>query len=245
MPRVAGGYKALRRHLLASLPGAVARKRPLVVAGLTGSGKTELLRALAPLPGVQALDLEAAANHRGSAFGRLAGPQPAQATFENLLAAELELSPAPWLLLEDEGNKIGSRELPAVVLQAIREAPVLLLEVPKLERLRRLHRDYVAEPAAAYGVEATRTALEMVLEKLKRRLGGAVVARACAALADAVAQSAWFDPAAHEGWLGEVLERYYDPVYARALRKLARPVAARGSHQQLIAWMEESTTPGP
>ena len=245
VPRVTGGYRALRRHLQAALPGAVARKRPLVVAGLTGVGKTELLQALGVLPDVQALDLEAAAHHRGSAFGGLTLPQPAQASFENRLAAELELSPAPWLLLEDEGHKIGVREVPESIVRMIWSAPVLLLELPMAERLVRLHREYVAEPAAAHGIEATRNTLEAVLLKLKRRLGGALVARAHAALADAVAQGAWFDPAAHAGWLGEVLERYYDPVYAKALQKLARPVAARGTHEELIAWMDDARMATP
>jgi tRNA 2-selenouridine synthase len=242
VPRVAGGYKALRRHLQAALPGAVERKSPLVVAGLTGSGKTELLVALSGLEGVQALDLEAAAEHRGSAFGGLAVPQPAQATFENRLAAELELSAAPWLLLEDEGARIGAREVPGALMGAIRTAPVLMVEVPQGERLARLHREYVVAPAAAHGVEVARAGLDAVLQRLKGRLGGARVSRAQAALTDAAAQGAWFDPAAHEGWLGEVLERYYDPAYVRALRKLARPVAARGDHEELIAWMQEART---
>ncbi|MBE1008636.1 tRNA 2-selenouridine(34) synthase MnmH, partial [Escherichia coli] len=45
----------------------------VLVGGLTGCGKTEVIAALD-----NSLDLEGHANHRGSSFGRRATPQPAQ-----------------------------------------------------------------------------------------------------------------------------------------------------------------------
>ena len=58
----------------------------VVVGGRTGSGKTEVLRALALLDGGAVIDLEGLANHRGSAFGGLGlGPQPSQIEFEHSL----------------------------------------------------------------------------------------------------------------------------------------------------------------
>ncbi|MEZ5772119.1 MAG: hypothetical protein R3D61_11015 [Defluviimonas denitrificans] len=49
----------------------------VVLDGNTGSAKTELLHHLAGL-GVQILDLEGLANHRGSLFGHMPGGQPSQ-----------------------------------------------------------------------------------------------------------------------------------------------------------------------
>src|SRR5690554_2823912 len=70
-PRVIGGYKAMRRYLIDSLDEAV-RDCPLVlVAGMTGTGKTEVISALD-----NGVDLEGCAHHRGSSFGRHATPQP-------------------------------------------------------------------------------------------------------------------------------------------------------------------------
>src|SRR5262249_43518466 len=64
VPRVAGGYKALRRTCMVAIDEFSASARLLVVGGRTGSGKTELLGAFA-----NSIDLERLANHRGSAFG--------------------------------------------------------------------------------------------------------------------------------------------------------------------------------
>ena len=72
-PRITGGYKAMRTFLLDTLEEAVAQCRFVVVGGMTGTGKTDVL---AQLP--DALDLEGHANHRGSSFGKRATGQPAQ-----------------------------------------------------------------------------------------------------------------------------------------------------------------------
>jgi tRNA 2-selenouridine synthase len=74
--RLDGGYKTYRRAViddLAVLPGRFTWR---VICGLTGSGKSRLLRALANA-GAQVLDLEALAAHRGSVLGNLPdAPQP-------------------------------------------------------------------------------------------------------------------------------------------------------------------------
>jgi tRNA 2-selenouridine synthase len=44
--RLQGGYKALRNYLLGTLPKVLERKQVLVLTGLTGVGKTEVLREL-------------------------------------------------------------------------------------------------------------------------------------------------------------------------------------------------------
>jgi tRNA 2-selenouridine synthase len=95
-----GGYKAYRRWVARRFQQPL--KRPLIIlGGLTGSGKTSVLAALAQqsqsqshqLAGAGAgeavLDLEALANHKGSSFGAIGQPgpgQPTRETFENELA---------------------------------------------------------------------------------------------------------------------------------------------------------------
>ena len=64
VPRVAGGFKALRAACVDVLANAPQSKHWLVLAGRTGSGKTALLNEFAT-----GIDLEGLANHRGSAFG--------------------------------------------------------------------------------------------------------------------------------------------------------------------------------
>src|SRR6188474_3521832 len=80
-----GGYKAYRRYVVASLAQLPQRINFRVIHGVTGSGKSRLLRALADA-GAQVLDLEDLAAHRGSVLGNLPGrPQPSQKMFESLL----------------------------------------------------------------------------------------------------------------------------------------------------------------
>ncbi len=85
---LAGGYKAYRNHVLKTF------SRPFflnVVAGFTGSGKTEILQELEKR-GEEIIDLEKLASHKGSAFGNINMPaQSTQEMFENLFAQELWL----------------------------------------------------------------------------------------------------------------------------------------------------------
>ena len=81
-----GGYKAYRNHILSDL----GRERKFIIlGGLTGSGKTGILRHMKSA-GVQVTDLEGLASHRGSAFGALGqAPQPTSEHFANLLYDDL------------------------------------------------------------------------------------------------------------------------------------------------------------
>jgi len=83
-----GGYKAYRNHVLQTFSLPFPLK---IIAGFTGSGKTEILHELEN-NGEEIIDLEKLASHKGSAFGNINMPaQPTQEMFENLLAQELWL----------------------------------------------------------------------------------------------------------------------------------------------------------
>lgn len=242
--RVAGGYKALRGHLMATLPTALANKRLLVLSGMTGAGKTRLLRRLQAAARVdaaalQVLDLEGLARHRGSAFGHVESPQPGQQTFENALAVELVLDPAQRLVVEDESRYVGVRTVPDPLFAAMCSAHVVMLETSLAERGRAIYDEYVAAPTADRGREAVAADLADSSLKLKRRLGAAgaqEVAARIAALAES--EAAWADPEAHAGWIGALLEGHYDPLYRRSLVKLARPVAFAGNEEEVSGWLK-------
>ena len=81
-----GGYKAFRRWVLqqCEAPWPIH-----LLGGRTGTGKTDLLLALAQ-EDVAMLDLEGLAHHRGSSFGNLGlPPQPSSEHYENRIALEL------------------------------------------------------------------------------------------------------------------------------------------------------------
>ena len=84
-----------------------------------------------------AIDLEALAHHRGSAFGHHPQPQPSQVDFENALSIALLKQVAAGntpFAVEDESRNIGSRHVPPVLYEAMQSAPLVLLEAADDER---------------------------------------------------------------------------------------------------------------
>ncbi len=193
------GYKDYRRWALAQ----IAEPRPLLVlGGLTGSGKTDVLRVLATHQPV--LDLEGLACHKGSAFGNIGQPaQPTQEQFENELAwalSQLPLEKPLWL--EDESRTIGSVHILPPLFAQLRAAPLLVLEVPRATRVRKLAAEYGAQDAGQ---------LAAAILRIRKRLGGLATKEALAALAD--------DDL--EKMVSLVLD-YYDKTYTHSLQ--GRPV---------------------
>jgi len=237
--RVEGGYKALRSHLLEAMPQALAAKDLVVLSGLTGAGKTRLLRRLAASEDdTQVVDLEGLARHRGSAFGHVTEPQPAQQTFENALAAQLVLGRSERVVLEDESRFVGKRTIPDCLLGAMTRAPLVVLDADLATRSRAIFAEYVAGPTAAKGREAVAVDLIASTKHLVRRLGAAT----CEAVSKRVAElagseEAWADESEHEGWIGTLLSEHYDPLYRRALAKLDRPVVFAGDEKAVTQWL--------
>ncbi|MCX7769363.1 MAG: tRNA 2-selenouridine(34) synthase MnmH, partial [Flavobacteriales bacterium] len=127
---IPGGYKSFRRFVnsIFTKPIPIA-----VLGGLTGSGKTLVLRQM-QLAGIPVVDLEELACHQGSAFGHLGQPsQPSQEHFENLLALTLyragkkALDSGSVVWIEDESRFIGSLHLPLPLWQRMQEAPLFLM----------------------------------------------------------------------------------------------------------------------
>lgn len=205
-----GGYKTYRRRVSAALYDGELPHRLLLIDGPTGCGKTELLHRLADL-GVQTLDLEALAAHRGSLFGAIPGAaQPSQKMFESRLLAALEaLDPARPVFVEAESSKIGERMIPPALWKPMEAASRIVLTAPVEARARYL--------VAAYG-EFTRdpAALDEVLARVPDRPGRKRLAewRAMAEAGD------------FEGLAGALIALHYDPAYGRSGRTDARPVLA-------------------
>jgi tRNA 2-selenouridine synthase len=195
-----GGYRAYRREVMAQLEKMPQGFRFHVVCGATGSGKSRLLAALAA-QGAQVLDLERLARHRGSLLGELPGePQPSQKMFDSLVwSAMKKFDPARPVFVEAESKKIGQLQVPAQLLDRMREGKCLRLEVPPPERVRFLieeYRHFLGEPAA----------LKEKLQCLTNRYGHAVIGRW-------LAQT---DSGAWNELVADLLVTHYDPSYLRA-----------------------------
>lgn len=169
--RLDGGYKAFRRFAASCFEQP---RHLLLIGGLTGAGKTDVLHALTRA-GQQTIDLEGLANHRGSAFGSVGlGAQPTQELFENRLAIAWSRTDAERVLwLEDEGSRIGRVSIPAAIFESMRRAKVMVLTVPLSERVERLLRDYSS---------ASKELLAACVLKVQKRLGGSRTREAIDAL---------------------------------------------------------------
>ena len=149
-----GGYKAWRHlvsHALCNVPFAAPM---MVLDGNTGTAKTEVLHLLAKR-GLQVIDLEGMANHRGSLFGAM-GAQPSQKMFERDLALAIAaIDPARPVVVEAESSKVGNCRLPPELWKAMGTAPRLAISAPVAARaqyLTRAYGDMVADPARLAGV---------------------------------------------------------------------------------------------
>ncbi|MEM8591234.1 MAG: tRNA 2-selenouridine(34) synthase MnmH [Pseudomonadota bacterium] len=200
-----GGYRSFRRLVVKSLYEDPLPHRLVRLGGYTGTAKTELLGMLAER-GVQVVDLEGLARHRGSLLGAWSEPQPAQKAFEtNLAVAFCKLKPGLPVIVEAESSKIGALTLPPSLWASMKEAPILELTVPIEARaayLARVYADILADGAT----------LKKKLAPL-RRVRGARMLEKWSTLIDAGNKAAICRALA---------EDHYDPAYRRAQNTRAK-----------------------
>lgn len=199
---LSGGYKLFRRWVLST----VERPQPIVIlGGMTGSGKTEILSALAD-QNAQILDLEQYANHRGSSYGSLGLPdQPTNEHFENRLAMQwATLDPSRPVWIEAESKRIGVCRIPEAIFRQMEQAPVLEVTRSRAER--------VAALVHLYGA-ADRKQLITATDRIRKRLGGQRTQQAIELL--------------QQGALSEACDLildYYDKTYTYDLKRRNVPI---------------------
>ncbi|NEO52217.1 MAG: tRNA 2-selenouridine(34) synthase MnmH [Okeania sp. SIO3B5] len=192
-----GGYKGFRRWTLSlfSVP-----QKMIILGGMTGSGKTEILSVLGSM-GEQVLDLEALANHRGSSFGALGQlPQPTNEQFWNAIAmewAKFDRSQVLWV--EAESKRIGMCRIPQDIFEQMERAKVIEISRSRQER--------VAFLVEIYG-EADINDLIAATERIRRRLGGARAQKAINCLREGNLAAA-----------SDLILHYYDKTYTYDLEK--------------------------
>ncbi len=175
--------------------------RPFVmIGGMTGSGKTDMLPHLKQL-GQQVIDLEGLAQHKGSAFGAIGLPeQPSTEHFENLLGMELvtlDLQQTIWL--EDEDITIGRVVLPKPFYEQMKQAPTIVLDIPKSLRIQKLAKEYC---------QTDKALLESAILRIRKRLGGLATQQALDAIA-----------ARDMEQMVDIALTYYDKCYRYELSK--------------------------
>lgn len=190
------GYKAFRQWVAAQFHEP---KPMIVLGGYTGSGKTDILRSLKQL-GEQTIDLEEIADHKGSAFGRLgATREVTQEQFENDLAWCLNpLKPtSSWI--EDESRNFSSIVIPGAFWEQMRNAPLVVVDVPLECRISRLVTEYGCFPPEI---------LAESIRRISKRLGGLRMQEAIQAL-----------ESGNTAKTAEILLEYYDRIYTTGMKR--------------------------
>jgi tRNA 2-selenouridine synthase len=156
-----GGYKAYRHYILEKLS---EKRKILILGGLTGSSKTHILNYLKG-NGIQVIDMEGLANHKGSAFGALGqSKQPSTEYFANLLYDEWrKTDPDLPVWLEDESRNIGSVFMPDEYYVNMQNSPAVVLMMDINTRMPRLIKEYSEFPGEY---------LIASVMKISKRLGG-------------------------------------------------------------------------
>lgn len=198
-----GGYKAYRNAFLQMLTDIPWKM--VVIGGLTGCGKTDILHQL-QADGHQVIDLEKLAHHKGSAFGNLGETaQPDNEQFINDLhhcMRNFDSQKPVWV--EGESASIGKVYMPQEFRAQMLKGTFIKFEIPLSFRIENIMRDY--------GHFST-DELIASFQKLEKRMGRGPIMEAEALL--------------HEGKIEEAMLialDYYDKSYSRSMNKLWQKV---------------------
>ena len=93
---------------------------------------------------------------------------------------------------------------------------------------------------AQSSITTARQDLEASINRLAKRLGGKRLKECLENLPAADDEEQWFSIDAHASWIDGLLRHYYDKYYDRALIRLDRPVAFRGSAADVLEWFAAS-----
>ena len=208
-----GGYKAYRQAAI----DAFEQTYPfMIITGTTGSGKTDIIKALAE-SGEQVVDLEAIANHKGSVFGGMGlGDQPSTEQFQNnLFEALFKLDRNRRIWIEDESIAIGKVFLPDSFWKHLRKCPLVQIEVEKANRVKQLVKDY--------GKADTQKLLEAI-DKITKKLGGQHAKAAKESLL-----------AGDLSTTADILLTYYDKAYQNGLASRQAQVVMHSDYDGMHA----------
>lgn len=196
-----GGYKNYRAEVLKKINQPEdAFPHFIVLNGHTGVGKTRVLQALRAL-GEPVLDLEEAANHKGSNLGAIGtnGHQSVQ-RFENHIYDQLMRLEASYCFVESESRKIGQVYVPKTLFAKMQQGDFILLEADVSFRIKGLMADYAGSENFDEGIIAGMARIKQYMSsELYDTLYGA------------------YKSGNLEAFTEGLLTHYYDPLYEKSI----------------------------
>jgi tRNA 2-selenouridine synthase len=248
IPRIEGGFKALRNHLINQIENTATHIPMILIGGKTGTSKTILVNSIK-----FSTDLEGHANHRGSSFGRRISGIQTQIDFENALGIDLikkrELYPNRKLVLEDESRRIGNCIIPDNFINAMHSSPIGIIEMPMDLRINHIVKEYVIEMyqehMIAYpenGWEIFVDYLTQSLARVQKKLGPDRYIKIHNLMQKALQETNINSTTnLHDHWVQELLSGYYDPMYEYQLSRKSDLITFRGSYDEVMEWAKDKS----
>lgn len=150
--KMTGGFKVYRKLVFDFFERPVLPFDLIEISGLTGSGKTELLKSVKE--DFPVIDLELSARHYSSLFGRVPydnlsyEPVQNQSAFENNIYSDIIRGIEsvgkfhPKYLIESESKKVGDFFIPSVLYHTMQTCPTIKVESSLEARVKRIVKDY-------------------------------------------------------------------------------------------------------
>lgn len=208
--RLEGGYRAYREYILEKIPQLLPEKA-IVLHGMTGTGKTDILQALQE-KGFPVVNLEKMANHRGSIFGMIGmGEAHNQKTFDALLFERLnEIKGSNYFIIEAESKRIGRAAQPEEMIEKKQNGIHYLVKSSIPKRVERIFNEYV-QPfiGEAWFEEEVREKVTKLIKRINHNVSPSL--------------SFALEEKNYKELIEILLVHYYDPRYNHALLEYEGP----------------------
>lgn len=220
-----GGYKEYRAFIREELPIITKDIKFIVVYGNTGTGKTHILNHLKE-KGLDVLNLEECANHRGSILGSVGlGSPNSQKMFESLLFDQLNNRSSNLVFVEGESRRIGKVLIPDFIFDKMQMGIKIKITATIERRVEVILSDYV---------NGFDDELIEALNHMKNRFGDEVIDN----YIDMV------DEKDYSPIIKNLFVNYYDPLYEKHKKeyvKVFENVDSNDTAKDIIRWLEDES----
>ncbi len=200
--RIEGGYRAYREEILDIIPKMIPT-HTVVIHGMTGVGKTEILAKLNQND-YPVLDLEGLAGHKGSIFGSMGKETDVnnQKTFDALLFSRLvQLKDSSYVIVEAESKRIGKITQPEELLITKLGGVHFYIEASLNSRVERIYHEYVE---TFYQEEWFHPQVVEKFSRIQKRIKNVDIK---------LAMTSSLENQDYKEFIKLLLEFYYDPRY--------------------------------
>lgn len=200
--KLKGGYKAYRAFMVQKLEEYCNKVKFIVLYGNTGIGKTEILYRLKE-KGYNILDIEKAANHRGSILGGVGlGDCHSQKKFETMVYNELRTRKNNIVFTEGESRRLHKILITQCLWDSLHRGKKIYLTADLETRAERLVKEY--------------TAFDTAKDEINQAIGvlGKHISEEKANYYMELVKKGEYKKVAME-----LMEKYYDPMYVFGTKK--------------------------